>query len=144
MEWMLLPLRRYAKFSGRSRPKEYWMFILFLILCFIAVGIVEGMLGLGTTEHWARRGDWWFDTGYRTKGGPLTGLFGLAVLIPWIAVAVRRLHDTDRSGFWLLILFFPIIGSLVLLVFFIMSGTRGPNRFGPDPVEVGEPELVKS
>ena len=56
---------------------------------------------------------------------------------------MRRLHDSDRSGFWLLILFFPIIGSLVLLVFFIMSGTRGPNRFGPDPVEVGEPELAR-
>lgn len=142
MEWMLLPLRRYARFSGRARPKEYWMFILFLLLCFIAIGIVEGLLGLSTTEHWVRRGPWWFDTGYHTRGGSLTGLFGLAILIPWLAVAVRRLHDTDRSGFWLLIIFFPLIGSLVLLVFFIMSGTRGPNRFGPDPVEVGEPELV--
>lgn len=142
MEWMLLPLRRYARFSGRARPKEYWMFILFLLLCFIAIGIVEGLLGLSTTEHWVRRGPWSFDTGYHTRGGPLTGLFGLAILIPWLAVAVRRLHDTDRSGFWLLIIFFPLIGSLVLLVFFIMSGTRGPNRFGPDPVEVGEPELV--
>lgn len=141
MEWMLLPLRRYARFSGRARPKEYWMFLLFLLLCFIAIGIVEGLLGLSTTEHWVRRGPWWFDTGYHTRGGPLTGLFGLAILIPWLAVAVRRLHDTDRSGFWLLIIFFPLIGSLVLLVFFIMSGTRGPNRFGPDPVEVGEPEL---
>ncbi|WP_030538737.1 DUF805 domain-containing protein [Sphingobium sp. DC-2] len=143
MEWMLLPLRRYAKFSGRSRPKEYWMFILFLILCFTAIAIIEGALGISTTEHWAQSGQWGFDTGYRTRGGPLTALFGLAVLIPWIAVAVRRLHDSDRSGFWLLILFFPIIGSLVLLVFFIMSGTRGPNRFGPDPVEAGEPELAK-
>ena len=142
MEWMLLPLRRYARFSGRARPKEYWMFILFLLLCFIAIGIVEGLLGLSTTEHWVRRGPWSFNTGYHTRGGPLTGLFGLAILIPWLAVAVRRLHDTDRSGFWLLIIFFPLIGSLVLLVFFIMSGTRGPNRFGPDPVEVGEPELV--
>ncbi len=142
MEWMLLPLRRYARFSGRARPKEYWMFILFLLLCFIAISIVEGLLGLSTTEHWVRRGPWSFNTGYHTRGGPLTGLFGLAILIPWLAVAVRRLHDTDRSGFWLLIIFFPLIGSLVLLVFFIMSGTRGPNRFGPDPVEVGEPELV--
>ena len=142
MEWMLLPLRRYARFSGRARPKEYWMFILFLLLCFIAIGIVEGLLGLSTTEHWVRRGPWSFNTGYHTRGGPLTGLFGLAILIPWLAVAVRRLHDTDRSGFWLLIIFFPLIGSLVLLVFFIMSGTRGPNRFGPDPVEVGEPEMA--
>lgn len=71
-------------------------------------------------------------------------LFGLAMLIPWLAVAVRRLHDTGRSGFWLLIMFVPLIGSLVLLVFFIMSGTRGPNRFGPDPVEAGEPEFARS
>ncbi|MCK0531907.1 DUF805 domain-containing protein [Sphingobium agri] len=142
MEWMLLPLRRYARFSGRARPKEYWMFILFLLICFIAISLIEGLLGLSTTEHWVRRGPWWFDTGYQTRGGPLTGLFGLAMLIPWLAVAVRRLHDTDRSGFWLLIIFFPLIGSLILLVFFIMSGTRGANRFGPDPIEVGEPELV--
>ena len=142
MEWMLLPLRRYARFSGRARPKEYWMFILFLLICFIAISLIEGLLGLSTTEHWVRRGPWWFDTGYQTRGGPLTGLFGLAMLIPWLAVAVRRLHDTDRSGFWLLIIFFPLIGSLILLVFFIMSGTRGANRFGPDPTEVGEPELA--
>ncbi|CAD7334931.1 DUF805 domain-containing protein [Sphingomonadales bacterium 56] len=142
MEWMLLPLRRYARFSGRARPKEYWMFILFLLICFIAISLIEGLLGLSTTEHWVRRGPWWFDTGYQTRGGPLTGLFGLAMLIPWLAVAVRRLHDTDRSGFWLLIIFFPLIGSLILLVFFIMSGTRGANRFGPDPIEVGEPELA--
>ena len=142
MEWMMLPLRRYARFSGRARPKEYWMFILFLLICFIAISLIEGLLGLSTTEHWVRRGPWWFDTGYQTRGGPLTGLFGLAMLIPWLAVAVRRLHDTDRSGFWLLIIFFPLIGSLILLVFFIMSGTRGANRFGPDPIEVGEPELV--
>ena len=118
------------------------MFILFVLICFIAISLIEGLLGLSTTEHWVRRGPWWFDTGYQTRGGPLTGLFGLAMLVPWLAVAVRRLHDTDRSGFWLLIIFFPLIGSLILLVFFIMSGTRGANRFGPDPIEVGEPELA--
>lgn len=141
MEWMLLPLRRYARFSGRARPKEYWMFVLFLLLCLILLSIVEGALGLSTTEHWVRRGPWWASAGASTRGGPLTGLFMLAMLIPYLAVAVRRLHDTDRSGWWLLIAFIPIIGSIVLLIFFIMSGTRGPNRFGPDPVEVGEPEL---
>ena len=141
MEWMLLPLRRYAKFSGRARPREYWMFVLFLLLCYIGVAIVEGLLGLRTTDHWFQRGPWWASAGYSTRGGPLTGLFTLAMLIPNIAVSVRRLHDTDRSGWWLLIVFFPIIGSIVLLIFFIMSGTRGANRFGPDPVEVGEPEL---
>lgn len=143
MEWMLLPLRRYARFAGRARPKEYWMFILFLLLGFVVISIIEGMLGLSTTEHWVRRGPWWFNSGYETRGGPLTGLFGLAMLIPYLAVAVRRLHDTDRSGFWLLLIFFPLIGSIILLIFFIMSGTRGSNRFGPDPIEVGEPELAQ-
>ncbi|WP_375196889.1 DUF805 domain-containing protein [Sphingobium sp.] len=141
MDWMVLPLRRYARFSGRARPREYWMFVLFLFLCFVGLSIVEGVLGLTTADHWFQRGPWWAGAGYSTRGGPLTGLFSLAILIPYIAVAVRRLHDTDRSGWWLLIVFFPIIGSIVLLVFFIMGGTRGPNRFGPDPVEVGEPEL---
>ncbi|WP_022681236.1 DUF805 domain-containing protein [Sphingobium bisphenolivorans] len=141
MEWMLLPLRRYARFSGRARPKEYWMFILFLFLCLLILTVVEGMLGLSTTRHWLQRGPWWASAGYSTHGGPLTGIFMLAMLIPYLAVAVRRLHDGDRSGWWLLIAFFPIIGSIVLLIFFIMGGTRGPNRFGPDPVEVGEPEL---
>jgi uncharacterized membrane protein YhaH (DUF805 family) len=139
MDWMLLPLRRYARFSGRARPREYWMFVLFLFLCLVGLSIVEGVLGLTTADHWFQRGPWWASAGYSTRGGPLTGLFSLAILIPYIAVAVRRLHDTDRSGWWLLIVFFPIIGSIVLLIFFIMGGTRGPNRFGPDPVEMGEP-----
>ncbi|EQA98924.1 hypothetical protein L485_15310 [Sphingobium baderi LL03] len=143
MEWMLLPLRRYAKFSGRARPKEYWMFVLFLILAGIVVGIVETMLGLNVTQRWADHGPWWIDAGYRTQAGPLTGLFALAMFLPQLAVAVRRLHDTDRSGWWLLLIFLPLIGGIILLVFFIMSGTRGPNRFGPDPVEAGEPELAR-
>jgi uncharacterized membrane protein YhaH (DUF805 family) len=138
MEWMLLPLRRYAKFSGRARPKEYWMFFLFLLIGFVLVAIVEGLLGLSTTQHWVNSGPWWASAGYRTEGGPLTGIFALGVLIPYLAVAVRRLHDTDRRGWWLLIGFLPLIGGIVLLVFFIIGGTRGPNRFGSDPVEQGE------
>jgi len=134
MEWMLLPLRRYAQFAGRARPKEFWMFVLFLLIGFIVIAVVETMLGLSTTQHWAQRGPWWASAGYRTNGGPLTGLFALATLIPYLAVAVRRLHDTDRRGWWLLIGFVPLIGGLVLLIFFIISGTRGPNRFGPDPI----------
>jgi uncharacterized membrane protein YhaH (DUF805 family) len=138
MEWMLLPLRRYAGFSGRARPREFWMFVLFLLIAFTVISIVETILGLNAAEHWVRRGPWMWGAGYRTNGGPLTGLFALGIFIPYLAVGVRRLHDTDRSGWWLLIGLIPLIGGLVLLVFFIMSGTRGANRFGPDPVEVGE------
>ena len=65
--------------------------------------------------------------------GLLSGLYTLAVLLPSIAVTVRRLHDTDRTGWWILLGFIPIIGGIVLLVFYVLEGTRGPNRYGPDP-----------
>ena len=135
MEWMILPLRKYAEFSGRSRPKEYWMYVLFLILCYAGLSIVEGALGLGTTDRWAYREGWMMGAGAYHNGGPLVALFWLATLIPSIAVGIRRLHDTDRSGWWLLIALIPLIGAIVLLVYMIQSGTRGPNRFGPDPLE---------
>lgn len=138
MDWMLLPLRRYAQFTGRARPKEYWMFVLFLLLVLLALAILEPLLGLSTAQHWMMRGPWWASAGYRSHGGPLSTLFALAMIIPYFAVAVRRLHDIDRSGWWLLLAFIPLIGGIVLLVFFIMSGTRGPNRFGPDPIETGD------
>ncbi len=135
MEWMLLPLKRYAQFSGRSRPKEYWMFVLFLFLGMMALGIVEGVLGLGTGNHWAYRNGWTMGAGAYHNAGPLVGLFWLGTIVPQIAVAIRRLHDTDRSGWWLLLWFIPFFGWIVLFIFLVMGGTRGPNRFGDDPVE---------
>lgn len=120
MDWMLLPLRRYAEFSGRSRPKEYWMFALFVFLVSIVLSVVEAVVGLGGS------------IGGST--GPLTLLFSLAILVPGLAVGVRRLHDTDRSAWWLLIALVPIVGAIVLLVFMILSGTNGANKFGPDPL----------
>jgi uncharacterized membrane protein YhaH (DUF805 family) len=138
MHWMTLPLRRYAQFSGRARPKEFWMFVLFILIVAVALTFVEAALGLGVSERWAERQAWGGYAGFRNSGGPLSGLFMLGMLIPYLAVAVRRLHDSDRSGWWLLVSLIPLLGGLVLLIFFIMGGTRGPNRFGPDPVEVGE------
>ena len=126
MDWMLMPLRRYAEFSGRSQRKEYWMFFLFQIIVVVVLGIIEGALGLTGMVAGAY--------------GPLTALFWLAVLIPGIAVGIRRLHDTDRSGWWLLLAFVPIVGAIVLIVFFVTDGTRGPNRFGPDPKDPGQAE----
>lgn len=134
-EWMLLPLRRYFEFSGRSRPREYWLYALFLLLCMIVIGIVERLLGLGSGEEWLYRNGFNLRAGASHQGGVLTGLFALATLIPSIAVSVRRLHDSDRSGWWLLLAFIPLIGQIWLLVLMIIGGTRGPNRFGPDPVE---------
>lgn len=118
MEWMILPLKRYAEFSGRSRRKEYWMYFLFTIIVGIVLGGIDGILGLNAGLG---------------RTGVLGGLFSLATLIPSIAVAIRRLHDTDRSGWWLLLVFIPILGWIALLVFYCTEGTRGPNAFGPDP-----------
>ena len=116
MEWMLLPLKRYAQFSGRSRRKEYWMFTLFTILVSIAASLIDVILGFGFQNN-----------------GPVGIIASLALLVPGIAVAMRRLHDTDRSGWWLLLFLLPIIGWIVLLVFYCTDGTPGTNRFGPDP-----------
>ncbi|MEO6389020.1 MAG: DUF805 domain-containing protein [Croceibacterium sp.] len=121
MEWMLMPLRRYAEFSGRSQRMEYWMYTLFIVVLSIVTNIVETVLGINGMVAGLY--------------GPLTVLLLLATLIPSIAVGIRRLHDTDRSGWWLLIVLVPIIGAIVLLVFYVMDGTEGSNRFGPDPKE---------
>ena len=118
MEWATLPLKRYAEFSGRSRRKEYWMFFLLCLVVALVIGFVEGMLGL---------------SGMIGPYGPLSTLFLLAILVPSIAVGIRRLHDTGRSGWWILIAFVPIVGGLILLVFYVLEGNRGPNEYGPDP-----------
>jgi uncharacterized membrane protein YhaH (DUF805 family) len=113
-------LSQYVGFGGRARRAEYWWFILFSLL----VGVVTTILDLALGTDF---------------GGSVTssGLFGLianlALLLPSLAVAVRRLHDTDRSGWWILIGLIPLIGAIVLLVFFVQDGTPGPNRFGPSP-----------
>ena len=124
MDWMLMPLRRYAEFSGRSRRKEYWMFFLGVFIVSFVLQIVEGIVGLSGMIGGLY--------------GPLTTIFLLGILIPNIAVGVRRLHDTDRSGWWLLIALVPLIGGLVLLYFFVSDGTQGTNQYGPDPKNPGE------
>jgi uncharacterized membrane protein YhaH (DUF805 family) len=126
MDYMLMPLRRYAEFSGRSRRKEYWMFTLLMVIAGIVIGTIEGILGINTMVGGIY--------------GPLTTLLVLATIVPSIAVGIRRLHDTDRSGWWLLICLIPLIGSLILLFFFVSDGTRGPNQYGPDPKDPGQAE----
>ena len=118
MDWYLEVFRKYAQFSGRSRRKEYWMFTLFNILASVSLGIVDGILGLG-------------DMGF----GLLSGIYSLAVIVPSLAVSIRRLHDTGRSGWWLLIALVPILGAIALLVFMVQDGEPGPNRYGPNPKE---------
>jgi uncharacterized membrane protein YhaH (DUF805 family) len=118
MEWATLPLKRYAEFTGRSRRKEYWMFTLLVFVAAIVLSLVETLLGLG---------------GMVGPYGPLTSLLLLAIFVPSIAVGIRRLHDTGRSGWWLLIGLVPLIGGIVLLVFYCSEGNKGPNEYGPDP-----------
>jgi len=117
MNWYLAVLRKYAEFSGRARRREYWLFALFNLLITIALAFVDMAAGL---MH---------ETGY----GLLSGLYSLAVLIPSIAVSVRRLHDTGRSGWWLLIALVPIVGVIVLLVFMLLDSQPGDNGYGPNP-----------
>jgi uncharacterized membrane protein YhaH (DUF805 family) len=118
MNWYLDVLKKYAVFSGRARRKEYWLFFLFNLIITLVLGFIDGAAGLASET-----------TGY----GPLGGLYALAVLIPGLAVSVRRLHDTDRSGWWLLLFLVPILGALVVLVFMVLDSQEGSNQYGPNP-----------
>lgn len=118
MNWYLQALKKYAVFEGRARRKEYWFFVLFNVLALVALGMLDVLLGTYSEE---------------TEVGLFSGLYALAVLIPSLAVTVRRLHDTNRSGWWVLIHFIPIIGAIVMLVFTVLDSQPGANRFGPNP-----------
>lgn len=130
MEWMVLPLKRYIEFGGRSRRKEYWMFFLFTIIVSVVAGLIDALLGFGSTNSFAGPGG--AGASFRSNG-PVGLIVSLGLLIPSLSVAFRRLHDTDRSAWWLLLVFIPILGWIALLVFYCQEGTRGPNRFGADP-----------
>ena len=130
MSWYVKVLKQYVDFSGRARRREYWMFVLINVYWLRRVALSTHTL-LGTGGFRATSGGGSF---YAANSlGLLSGLYTLAVLLPSIAVTVRRLHDTDRTGWWILLGFIPIIGGIVLLVFYVLEGTRGPNRYGPDP-----------
>ena len=120
MNWYLKALKQYANFNGRARRKEYWMFVLFNAAFAIVAMILDNILGI-TIE----------DVGY----GPLYGLYGLAVLIPGLAVAVRRLHDVGKSGWMILIALIPIIGGIWLIVLMATDGDLGENKYGQNPKE---------
>lgn len=128
MQWMILPYRRYFDFAGRSRRMEYWMFVLFQLL----VGTVLAAV-FGTTTYQTSSFGAGFNTQLNGPGQTLQNLFSLVSLIPGLAVAVRRLHDQDRSGWLLLLVLIPVLGWFALLVLMLLSGTPGTNRYGPDP-----------
>lgn len=128
MEWMLMPYKRYFDFSGRSRRKEYWMFFLLsMIVTMICVILMfSGGMPSETDPAAQPGGMFWLGTG-------LMVIWGLASIIPSIAVQVRRFHDQDKSGWFVLLGFIPYLGGIIVLIFMMLEGTRGPNRFGDDP-----------
>ena len=117
MNWYLAVLKNYVGFSGRARRKEYWMFALFNAIILVVLAILAAI-----TKSFF----FWI----------LYGIYGLAVLIPSIAVAWRRMQDTGRHGLWILLGLIPFVGGIILLIFMVLPGTQGPNEFGPDPVAV--------
>ena len=119
MEWATLPLKRYAEFTGRSRRKEYWMFTLLAIGIYIVASILDRIAGMNGM--------------IAGRYGPITVLVALGLLVPSLAVSIRRLHDSDRSGWWLLLGLVPMVGEIIVLVFMVLKGTRGATRFGADP-----------
>ena len=112
MNWYLDVLKKYATFSGRARRKEYWMFVLFNAIAYILLMVID-LATIGS--------------------GVLPLVYELAVLIPSLAVGVRRLHDTDRSGWWLLIALIPLVGAIILLVFLASDGKPEANQYGLNP-----------
>jgi uncharacterized membrane protein YhaH (DUF805 family) len=113
MDWYFAVLKKYAVFEGRARRKEYWLFALFNFVIAGVLAFIDSGLGLGM--------------------GLLSGLYGLALLIPGLALAVRRLHDTNHSGWWLLITLIPIIGPIIFFIFTVMDSDPGENDYGPNP-----------
>lgn len=117
MNWYLEVLKKYAVFNGRARRKEYWMFVLGNLIVAIIASVLDSVL-----------------FGSKTVGlGPLYLIYMLAVLVPGLAVSVRRLHDVGKSGWFILIAFIPIVGPIWLLVLTCMDGQPGENPYGPNP-----------
>jgi len=121
MNWYLKCIKQYADFSGRARRKEYWMFTLFNIIFAIVAMIIDNVVGTASPE-----------LGY----GVFYGLYALAVFIPGLAVAVRRLHDVGKSGWMILIALIPLIGAIWLLVLMVTDSNPGENQYGQNPKEI--------
>jgi uncharacterized membrane protein YhaH (DUF805 family) len=114
MNWYLSVLKNYVGFSGRARRKEYWMYFLFNSIALVVLAVIDVLI----------------------KSNLLVLLYEIAVLLPSLAVGFRRLHDTGRSAWWLLIGIIPLIGGIVLLVFTVSEGQPGENKWGPNPKAV--------
>jgi uncharacterized membrane protein YhaH (DUF805 family) len=114
LKWYLLALKKYKDFDGRAKRNEYWYFVLFSFLITLILGIIDRVIGLTLPGSGV---------------GLLGGLYSLAVLLPNVAAGIRRLHDTGRSGWWLLIAFIPIVGAIVLIVFLAGESQSERNQY---------------
>jgi uncharacterized membrane protein YhaH (DUF805 family) len=133
MGYMFLPLKRFFDFSGRSRRKEYWLWILLLVIGYVVAMILDVQLGLGgSSTSSSEFGDGNASASFHANGGILTLVWVLITFIPTLSVTVRRLHDVDKSGWFILLGLIPLVG-FYLLYLYCQPGTPGPNRFGPDP-----------
>lgn len=119
MNWYFKVLKQYADFSGRARRKEYWMFILFNFIISVITSIIDKMMGLSIRED--------------LPFGYVSLIYALLIIIPALAVSVRRLHDIGKSGWWIFIALVPIIGGIWLLILHFTNGQAGTNEYGPDP-----------
>lgn len=118
MKWYLMAFKKYLVFSGRSHRKEFWMFVLFNIIIACVLGFIDNfVIGVPVGSN----------LGY------LTGAYSLITMIPCIALSVRRLHDTDHTGWWLLINIIPVLGFFWLTWLFCKESDHAPNRFGAEP-----------
>ncbi|NJP48313.1 DUF805 domain-containing protein [Actinacidiphila epipremni] len=111
MHWYIDVLKKYAVFSGRARREEYWMYTLFNVIAAVVLAIIGGVAGTMIPYF----------------------LYLAAIIVPSLAVSVRRLHDTGRSGSFVLFGLIPLVGGIILLVFFCTEGDRSQNMYGPDP-----------
>jgi len=107
-------LKKYAEFNGRSRRREFWMFILANIIVAIVLGIIAGII----------------------HARFLSILYSLAVIVPNIAIGIRRMHDINKSGFWILVGIIPFIGWIWFIILAVQEGTKGSNTYGPDPKQI--------
>lgn len=135
IDWALQPLKRYADFEGRSPRAEYWWFVLFQGIAYVAVGIMWIAVAAATASPDGPSGVFWFLFA-------VLMLMMLGLFLPNLAAQIRRLHDQDLSGWFCLLFFIPYIGGIIMIVFMCIGGTPGPNRFGPNPYDTDHLEQV--
>lgn len=126
MNWYFAVLKKYAGFSGRARRKEYWMFILIHVITIIALAAIDRAVFPGRGLTLIPPYDY---------PQMITSIYYVATLLPTLAVVVRRLHDTGRSGFWCFVALVPLVGAIVLVIFLVNNGVAGRNQYGADPKE---------